>query len=286
MKVALVTSERFAGLTEDDALLPRSFAEHGIDASPQVWTDVAVEWSRFDCALVRSTWDYHLQPQRFSHWINCVSSQTRLVNAPELLHWNVHKSYLLELGRAGVPVVPTVVVPHQHPRAFDEVRELLGGEEFVIKPAVSASAYRTTILAHGHTAPADAQAHLDDLVRDRDALVQPFLREVYDPGERSLIFFRGGFSHAMWRPPFSRGAAAGERREHRIEPSDEERACAGAALEQLPSTPVYARVDLIPLRSGELAVAELELIEPALYFSACPSSTGALVDAIAAAAVR
>jgi hypothetical protein len=112
------------------------------------------------------------------------------------------------------------------------------------------------------------------------------LREVYDPGERSLIFFRGDFSHAMWRPPFSRGAAAGERRERRIEPSDDERACAAAALEQLPSTPVYARVDVIPLRSGELAVAELELIEPSLYFSACPSSAGALVDAIVAEAAR
>jgi len=286
VNVALVTSERFAGLTEDDALLARSFAEHGIVASPRVWTDDAVEWPHFDCALVRSTWDYHLQPERFSRWIDSVSTQTRLVNPAELLRWNMHKSYLLELGRAGVPVVPTVVVPHQHPRAFDEVRELIGGDEFVIKPAVSASAYRTTILAHGHTTPANAQACLDDLVRDRDALVQPFLREVYDPGERPLIFFCGSFSHAMWRPPFSRGAAAGERRERRIEPSDEERACAGAALEQLPSTPIYARVDLIPLRSGELAIAELELIEPSLYFSACPSSAGALVDAIAAKAAR
>jgi hypothetical protein len=54
----------------------------------------------------------------------------------------------------------------------------------------------------------------------------------------------------------------------------------------LPSTPVYARVDLIPLRSGELAVAEVELIEPALYFSACPSSAGALVNAIVAEVAR
>src|SRR5260370_33059359 len=211
MNVALVTSERFAGLSEDDALLARSFAEHGIVASPRVWTDDAAEWSHFDCALVRSTWDYHLQPERFSRWIDSVSTQTRLVNPPELLRWNMHKSYLLELGRAGVPVVPTVVVPHEHPRAFDEVPDLIGGEEFVIKPAVSASAYRTTILAHGHTTPANAQACLDDLVRDRDALVQPFLREVYDPGERSLMYFCGSFSHAMWLAGCPPGAAPRER---------------------------------------------------------------------------
>src|SRR5260370_8505961 len=94
MNGALVTSERFAGVSEDDALLARSFAEHGIVASPRVWTDDAAEWSHFDCALVRSTWDYHLQPERFSRWIDSVSPQTRLVNPPPLPPCTTRNSYL------------------------------------------------------------------------------------------------------------------------------------------------------------------------------------------------
>lgn len=245
-----------------------------------MWTDAAVDWSSFDCAAVRSTWDYHLRPERFSSWIARASSCTKLANAPELLRWNMHKQYLLELGRAGITIVPTVIVRRGENRSFHEIREALDTEELVVKPAVSASAYRTTFFTDGHASLESGQSILDALVADRDALAQPFLREVYDPGERSLIFFDGRFSHAVLRPPLSRGAAGGERRERRIEPSSDEVAFGNAILARLQSRPAYARVDLIPLRSGEIALAELELIEPALYFSHCPSSADAFVAAI------
>ena len=280
MKVALVTSERFAQLTHEDASLVRIFTDRGIEACPRVWTDAAVDWSRFDCAAVRSTWDYHLRSARFSSWIGWASSCTKLANAPELLKWNMHKQYLLELSRAGINIVPTVIVRRGEYRSFHEIREALDTEELVVKPAVSASAYRTTFFTDGHASLASGQSTLDELVAERDTLVQPFLSEVYDPGERSLIFFDERFSHAVLRPPLSQGAAGGERRERRIEPSSDEVAFGSAILARLKSRPAYARVDLVPLRSGDLALTELELIEPSLYFSHCPSSADAFVDAI------
>jgi len=66
--------------------------KRGVAASARVWTDIRIDWSRFDAVVVRSTWDYHLQPERFWEWITLVSSQTKLVNA-DLLAWNMHKRY-------------------------------------------------------------------------------------------------------------------------------------------------------------------------------------------------
>ncbi len=57
-RIALVTAARALGLDEDLPLLQRALGELGIAAEIVVWDDAAVEWQRFDAAVVRSTWDY------------------------------------------------------------------------------------------------------------------------------------------------------------------------------------------------------------------------------------
>jgi len=47
---------------------------------------------------------------------------------------------------------------------------------------------------------------------------------------------------------------------------------AEATLQALPEIPLYARIDCIALPSGELAIIEVELIEPSLYFNMDPNA--------------
>src|SRR3989441_11417881 len=74
-----------------------------------------------------------------------------------------------------------------------------GWRDAVMKPAVSASAsgtWRTST-----EAAAGDQARLGELLRAGDVMVQPFVSEVRDRGEWSILFLGGQLSHAVLKRP-------------------------------------------------------------------------------------
>ena len=100
-------------------------------------------------------------------------------------------------------------------------------------------------------------------------LIQPFLSSVVEEGEFTFVFIDGEFSHGVLKQ-----AAAGDYRiqslyggkESVFAPSAADLASARAVISALPFTaPLYARIDMARLPSGELAVMEAEMIEPYLY---------------------
>lgn len=80
----------------------------------------------------------------------------------------------------------------------------------------------------------------------------------------------GQFSHGLIKQ-----AAKGDYRiqslyggiEVAVEPAEADRQAAAAVMAMLPfeAPPLYARIDMVRLDGGELAVIEAELIEPYLY---------------------
>ena len=63
-----------------------------------------------------------------------------LRNDAATIRWNSHKGYLLELEARGLSIVSTRLVPAG-------TNAQLGPEEYIVKPAVSISAERTTRFA-------------------------------------------------------------------------------------------------------------------------------------------
>ncbi len=61
--------------------------------------------------VIRSTWNYVRNYARFLGWVESCAAVTRLWNPAAIVRWNSHKRYLLELAEAGLPVVPTRLVP-------------------------------------------------------------------------------------------------------------------------------------------------------------------------------
>jgi len=117
-------------------------------------------------------------------------------------------------------------------------------------------------------------------------LVQPFLRSVAEEGEYSIMLFGGRFSHAIVKRP-----RAGD---YRVQPhlGGTELPCtapagaidlAHAALAAAPAEAVYARVDMVRDNDGELAIIELELIEPSLWLQHAGDGGASFVSAIRAA---
>jgi glutathione synthase/RimK-type ligase-like ATP-grasp enzyme len=242
-----------------------------------VWNDPEIDWSSFDVALIRSAWDYHLRNDEFFTWVDRVRHQTHVVNDPDLMRWNSDKHYLVELRDAGVPIVPTMFLERGERRDVREILDRLETREFVIKPTVSANSYGLTIVAEGHEPLERAQSGLDVALAVGDVMVQPFLREVYDLAERSLVYFNGAFSHAVLRQVAKVDDLS---LRPRTTPSREEMELAERALSLLPRVPLYARIDVIPRYSGEIVLSELELIEPSLFLMSDPGSVARFADEI------
>lgn len=232
---------------------------------------------------MRSPGPYWLKPEEFTGWLaRFEAAGTPLWNPPEVLRWNMHKSYLADLAGAGVEVVPTVWLERGAPADLAGVLSGAGLDRAVVKPAISAAAYRTWVAS-----PAGAvvqQPELESLLAEGDVMIQPFLPEIVTEGEWSITFFGGEHSHS-----FIKRAAPGDFRVQTLYggeliPSDPPPALleqAAAALEGAPGELLYARVDGIR-RGDRLIVLELEVFEPVLYFGLDPESPRRFAKALAA----
>ncbi len=115
-----------------------------------------------------------------------------------------------------------------------------------------------------------------------DAVIQPYLCDVEDRGEVSVIWIDGVMTHAVHKLP-----AAGEFRIHDhwggtaelVDPEPAVVETTRAALAMLRSTPLYARVDVLFDGDGPLVV-ELELVEPYLYLEMAPEAAERLAGQI------
>ena len=86
------------------------------------WADLGIDWSRFRCAVFRTTWDYFERLPEFSAWLARVEVETHLCNCVETLRWNLDKHYLLDLAARGVAVVPSRFLERGSERIDDRFR--------------------------------------------------------------------------------------------------------------------------------------------------------------------
>ena len=187
-----------------------------------------------------------------------------LVNPLSVVRQNVHKRYLLELERAGVPVVPTLLFERGDAVSLGAVLQDRGWPEAVIKPAIGARSWRS--LRAGVKTLAEGQAHLDALVAERDVLIQPYLCAVEDHGERSLIWIDGVLTHSIRKEPRFSDDVENVSRDA-VAPPEGAAQIVDAAIGAIDGDLLYARVDVVPDDAGRLVVMELELVEPSLFFA-------------------
>ena len=285
--IALVTAAAARDVDEDLPPLESALRKAGVDLTIAEW-DRPQDWSRFDIALLRSTWDYPQRLAEFLDWAEAVSQQTKLLNPLPVVKWNSDKHYLRDLAEKGVPTVLTKFVePDQH--AERQITELLSQPdvgEFVVKPAVGAGSRDAQ--RFGREEREDAVRHAQRMLNDkRSVLLQPYLSNVDRLGETALLYFEGEFSHAIRKGPLLKRKEgpttelfAKETITARV-PDAAELDVGARALRALPfDTPLYARVDLIRDQRGAPVVLELELIEPSLFFPFAAGSAGRYAAAV------
>jgi hypothetical protein len=277
MRVAIATCKQLPEPDPDEALLVSTLAGAGVEARMLAWDDDAASFAGEDLVILRSTWNYHQRVDDFVAWVGRTASATRVLNPPEVVAWNVKKTYLAELEARGVAIVPTEFVLRGAARRMDDLMRERGWDDVVIKPVVSAGSFRTERFARD-ALPA-AQAFLDDLARDRDAMVQRWMPSVDTYGERSLVWIDGHVTHAIRKTP--RFAGGIEQVSGEVAVADDERAFAERALAPFAASLLYARVDMVRDTEGTLRIMELELIEPSLFLQQSKAALDRLVSAIA-----
>ena len=252
----------------------------GFEVEARPWNNCG-DVDAFDVILPLVAWGYQFDVAGWHALLDRLErDQAPVLNPVPVLRWNSDKRYLEELGSRGIATVPTRFVEALDEAALDEARSDFG-PQLVVKPPVSAAAYGTHRLGPGDAVPAD--------VAGRPMMIQPFLKSVMDEGEYSLIYFDGGFSHSIVKQ-----ARAGDYRvqphlggtEVPCAPPAGSRRLSESALAAAPEPPAYARVDLIRLDDGELAVIELELIEPSLWLEHAPDQGASFAAAVSARSAK
>ncbi|OCQ22599.1 hypothetical protein A7985_01130 [Pseudoalteromonas luteoviolacea] len=272
--ISIVTHQDAPQGVADDKILAAELTKRGVHVQFAVWNDYRVNWSLSDLALVRSTWDYHLQPTTWHQWIKQVSTATKLVNSAELQLWNSNKSYLLELVSKGINVIPT--------RSPSTVTELLktcnenDWHDVVIKPSIGASAFGAKRF-NTSSLSTEGAVHFNELVKRFAVILQPYQKAVETERERSLVYINQSFSHAFSKPAFHSELGNQLLEAHQALPDEQK--LAKRVLDALPECPLIARIDLLPSEFGP-KLMEVELIEPELALHFSDKCTSMLADAL------
>jgi hypothetical protein len=272
-KCAFLTLQERGDFVIDDELAVKPLERLGWSVATLSWRQRDIPWNAFDGVVVRSTWDYWNDVPGFLEVLSRIDRETRLANPLDLVHWNLPKTYLLDLAGKGVGVVETIWLDGLREGSLADCAVRLTTDQLVVKPVVGANgedAYRI--------GPGEAPERLRDIAerfRGRRCMVQPFMQNVLSEGEYSLFYFGGSFSHAILKVP-----ARGEFRSQEergaailpVVPEDLLRLRGRRALEAVSPAPLYARIDLVRNAKSDFEVMELELIEPSLYLRTDPEA--------------
>lgn len=283
-----------AYLDTDLPLLVDGFHTAGILAQVVLWTDSSVDWRDFDLVLIRSPWDYPDRAGEFLAWLDRVSSVVPVLNTPDLIRWNIDKTYLREIAAVSdVPLVPTTFCTDID--AVQRALASLDGRRVVIKPSVSAGSKDTGLFERGDEAALDLARHI--LGIGKTVMVQPAIEGVQERGEHALLYFNGRFSHAISKGPLlavGGGLLGGTYVEtiQSIHPGPEERAVGDAlilavstvltarGLSAPDALPLYARIDIVDDPVHGPLVLEAELFEPSLFVDSAPDAVTNIVEAV------
>lgn len=274
-KIGLVTCIDPPERDPDEALQLEGFSAAGAAVEMVSWDDPAVDPGSFDLLLLRSCWNYYQAPDQFLEWLDLASSVSSVLNPREIIRWNIHKSYLLDLESAGIPVIPTRILRADENHCLESLILETGWKSVVIKPAISAGSFLTRRFEAGESE--EAQQFVDRHIKDRDLLIQPFRGSLAKSGERALIYVAGEFTHVVIKE--QRFSGDDERVSKSLKPLPEEIEFASGVIAQVDSPLLYGRIDSFIDGNGVWTLAELELIEPSLYFLQNPQALEVLISA-------
>ncbi|MBO6524807.1 MAG: hypothetical protein JJ971_13330 [Balneolaceae bacterium] len=275
--VVILTESRYLNPTKsndyiqniliEDGLLQAALEKLGLRVTRKDWADPDFDWSSTKCAIFRTTWDYFDRFEEFKAWLKRVESQTQFINPIPQVRWNMDKWYLKDLNEKGIHVVETKYIQQGETKTLAECITDTGWKEVILKPTIAATARHTYRL---NSENIDTHEEIfSKLISEEDLMLQPFQKNIMTKGEVSFVVIGGKYTHSVLK----KGKAGDFRVQddfggtlHAYEASSKEIAFVEHVTKACNPLPAYARVDVMWDNEGNLAISEVELFEPELWF--------------------
>ena len=269
----LKTNNYISNVLREDEWVINALKEKNLSVVKKDWNDSIFDWETTRSILFRSTWDYFDKFELFKKWFNKTKNKCLMINSTETIEWNIDKHYLLDLQEHQIPIPNSEFIKRGSSIDLSLLMQKKNWNEIVVKPTISGAAKNTyrlkeeEIIQFGPT--------WEKLIYKEDFIVQEFQNNVITEGEVAMIVIGGKFTHAVLKK-----AKEGDFRVQDdfggsiaiYNPSEEMVKLAEKCTRILTPIPSYARVDIIWDNLMDLAVSELELIEPELWFRLNPNA--------------
>ena len=269
----LKTNKYISNVLREDELVINALKEKNLSVVKKDWNDSIFDWETTRSILFRSTWDYFDKFELFKKWFNKTKNKCLMINSTETIEWNIDKHYLLDLQEHQIPIPNSEFIKRGSSIDLLLLMQKKNWNEIVVKPTISGAAKNTYRLKEEEIIQFDPT--WEKLIYKEDFIVQEFQNNVITEGEVAMIVIGGKFTHAVLKK-----AKEGDFRVQDdfggsiaiYNPSEEMVKLAEKCTRILTPIPSYARVDIIWDNLRELAVSELELIEPELWFRLNPNA--------------
>ncbi len=116
MKYAFLTCDDLSGYVIDDDLAIGAFSNFFPEDDLDVisWSDTYTDWSEYDFAVIRTTWDYTNRLDEFLSVLKKIEdSGCTLLNPRSTVEWNSRKTYLKELSKKKIPVLTRIFLEEE-----------------------------------------------------------------------------------------------------------------------------------------------------------------------------
>ena len=259
-------------LTED-GLIYDELEKLGLRVIRKDWDDKHFNWEDAKLLLIRSTWDYFHRFKAFKKWIDNVNSKSILINTYDQVNWNFDKHYLKDLQQNNINIPASIFIEKGSTTKLQDYMTKNDWNCIVVKPTISGAGRHTYKVDESNVS--EVNQNFLELVKEEDFIIQEFQKNIISKGEVAVVLINGEYTHAILKL-----AKKGDFRVqddfggtvHDYDPNQDMITFAQESIKSLYPTPVYARVDIIWDNNNNMAVSELELIEPELWFRNNPSA--------------
>lgn len=262
--VGIISCDKWMNKITEDLLLKQELMNNNINVEIISWEDMTIDYSKFDCLILRSAWGYQDKYLEFKEWLQMIKNKNiLLLNYPDIITNNIQKNKQFNiLKKNNIPFINTSFVYNE----ADLLERLALNPLTVIKPIISGSGKNTYLINQKDLS--NLRNILNGLKNifiqnDNGIMIQSYFNGI-ENGEYACIFIDGINTHNMLRFP---GVFSEKKRPIYLSsvPNCVKKIANDVSKLEEFSGYLYMRVDIV-LQNGNPIIMEVELAEPDLLF--------------------